>query len=109
MPPNHKPIAVLLADDHAGARTVREFLEGSADSRHRRGSGRRRSLQDLLTQRLPDVAVLDVRTARSAASISPNASKATYPQVRVLMLTACDDDPYVLAALRAGPTAFCSR
>jgi DNA-binding NarL/FixJ family response regulator len=32
--------------------------------------------------------------------------KASYPQVRVLILTAYDDDPYILAALRAGADGF---
>ncbi|MCB0112644.1 MAG: response regulator transcription factor [Caldilineaceae bacterium] len=107
MPPNHKPIAVLLADDHAVVRKgTREFLEEDPQIHVIAEAADGAEAWDLLTQRLPDVAVLDVRMPQINGIDLTKRIKATYPQVRVLMLTAYDDDPYVLAALRAGADGF---
>jgi DNA-binding NarL/FixJ family response regulator len=52
------------------------------------------------------VAVLDVRMPQVNGIDLTKRIKEVYPQVRVLILTAYDDDPYVFAALRAGADGF---
>lgn len=102
-----RPIAVLLADDHAVVRKgTREFLEEDPQIHVIAEAADGAQAWDLLTQRLPDVAVLDVRMPQINGIDLTKRIKGSYPQVRVLILTAYDDDPYILAALRAGADGF---
>ncbi|MEZ4638159.1 MAG: response regulator [Caldilineaceae bacterium] len=84
MPPNHKPIAVLLADDHAVVRkgTRNSWKSGSGMihvDADKAADGA--PVRDLLTQRLPDVAVLDVRMPQiNGIDLNGKRIKATYPQ-----------------------------
>ena len=102
-----RPIAVLLADDHAVVRKgTREFLEEDPEIQVVAEAADGAQAWDLLVQRLPDVAILDVRMPQINGIDLTKRIKANCPKVRVLMLTAYDDDPYVLAALRAGADGF---
>jgi DNA-binding NarL/FixJ family response regulator len=102
-----RPIAVLLADDHAVVRKgTREFLEEDPEIHVVAEASDGAEAWDLLVQHQPDVAVLDIRMPKINGIDLTKRIKGSYPQVRVLMLTAYDDDPYVLAALRAGADGF---
>jgi CheY-like chemotaxis protein len=52
------------------------------------------------------MAVLDIRMPEMSGVGATRAIKARYPQVRVLILTAYDDDPYVFALLQAGADGY---
>jgi DNA-binding NarL/FixJ family response regulator len=54
----------------------------------------------------PDVAVLDIRMPGVTGVEATRQIKARFPQVRVLVLTAYDDDPYVFALLQAGADGY---
>lgn len=100
-------IRVLLADDHAVVRQgIRDFLEEEADivvvAEAADGASARRQIED----HLPDVAVLDIRMPNaSGIDVVRWATEQGLP-VRVLILTAYDDDPFVLAAMEAGASGY---
>ena len=54
----------------------------------------------------PDVAVLDIRMPEVTGVEATRRIKERFPQVRVLVLTAYDDDPYVFALLQAGADGY---
>jgi DNA-binding NarL/FixJ family response regulator len=57
-------------------------------------------------QRLPDVAVLDIQMPKASGIEVTRWVRANFPKVGVLILTAYDDDPYVLAVLQAGANGY---
>lgn len=100
-------IRVLLADDHVLVRQgIRQFLEeaegievvAEADD----GAEAIRRVQE--TQ--PDVAILDIRMPEITGVEATRHIKQRYPEVKVLILTAYDDDPYVQALLQAGANGY---
>lgn len=100
-------IAVLLADDHAVVRKgIRDFLEEDADIAVVAEADDGAEAWRLLNQQQPDVAVLDIRMPQLSGIELTRRIKQHYPAVRVLILTAYDDEPYVLALLRAGADGY---
>jgi DNA-binding NarL/FixJ family response regulator len=101
------PITVLLADDHAVVRKgIRDFLEEDPTLRVIAEASDGAEAWALVTQHQPDVAVLDIRMPVLTGVEITRRIKARYPHVRVLVLTAYDDEPYVLALLRAGADGY---
>jgi DNA-binding NarL/FixJ family response regulator len=107
MTTNIKPIRVLLADDHAIVRAgIRQFLERAGDIQVIAEADDGEMAQDLIRQRLPDVAVLDIQMPKASGIEVTRWVRANFPKVGVLILTAYDDDPYVLAVLQAGANGY---
>ncbi|MCB0112576.1 MAG: response regulator transcription factor [Caldilineaceae bacterium] len=105
--PASRPITVLLADDHAVVRKgTRDFLEEDPEIDVIAEAADGAEAWQSLTQRQPNVAVLDVRMPEINGIDLTRRIKQQYPSVRVLILTAYDDDPYIFAALRAGAEGF---
>jgi DNA-binding NarL/FixJ family response regulator len=101
------PITVLLADDHAVVRKgIREFLEEDPAIHVIAEAGDGAEAWALLAQYQPHVAVLDVRMPHLSGVELTKRIKEYYPQVRILILSAYDDEPYVLALLRAGADGY---
>src|SRR3989304_719728 len=101
------PIRVLLADDHAVVRAgIRQFLEQAEDLQVVAEADDGVMARDLIEAHQPDVAVLDIQMPRSSGIEVTRWLRANYPQVGVLILTAYDDDPYVLAVLQAGANGY---
>jgi DNA-binding NarL/FixJ family response regulator len=102
-----EPIRVLLADDHAIVRKgIREFLEEDGDLTVVAEATDGREAVRLAGEHRPNVAVLDVQMPGVSGIEATRQIKAAYPEVRVLILTAYDDDPYVFALLRAGADGY---
>lgn len=100
-------IRVLLADDHAVVRKgIRDFLEEDAQIRVLAEASDGQQAWALLAQQQPDVAVLDIRMPGLSGIELTERIKARYPKVRVLILTAYDDEPYIFALLRAGADGY---
>jgi len=107
MPSKEKTITVLLADDHAMVRAgIHQFLERSGDIRVVAEAEDGVQAQDLIHQHQPDVAVLDIQMPRASGIDVTRWVRHNYPEVGVLILTAYDDDPYVLAVLQAGANGY---
>jgi DNA-binding NarL/FixJ family response regulator len=101
------PIRVLLADDHAIVRAgIRQFLERAGDIQVVAEADDGEMAISLIKQRQPDVAVLDIQMPKSSGIEVTRWVRANKPQVGVLILTAFDDDPYVLAVLQAGANGY---
>jgi len=100
-------IRVVLADDHAVVRKgVREFLEEAGDVDVVAEADDGAQAFDLVEEHRPDVAVLDIRMPRVTGVEATRKIKQRFPHVRVLILTAYDDDPYVFALLQAGADGY---
>lgn len=102
----HK-IRIVLADDHAVVRKgIRQFLEEADDITVMAEASDGAEAIHLVEAHQPDVAVLDIRMPEVTGVEATRRIKARFPQVRVLVLTAYDDDPYVFALLQAGADGY---
>jgi DNA-binding NarL/FixJ family response regulator len=61
---------------------------------------------DLIGRHHPDVVVLDLHMPRLSGLDAIGQIRRGYPDVKIIVLTAYDDPPYVLAALRAGAKGY---
>ena len=101
------PIRVLLADDHAIVRAgIRQFLERAGDIQVVAEADDGEMAKNLIQQKQPDVAVLDIQMPKSSGIEVTRWVRVNSPKVGVLILTAFDDDPYVLAVLQAGANGY---
>ena len=100
-------IRVILADDHAVVRKgIREFLTEPDDIGVIAEASDGDEAIALIEQHRPDVAVLDIQMPkRSGIDVCRHLRAQQWP-VGVLILTAFDDDPYVMAALQAGANGY---
>jgi len=100
-------IRVLLADDHVLVRQgIRQFLEESGDIVVVAEAGDGAEALRLVQEFQPDVAVVDIRMPEITGVEATRRIKQHFPGVRVLVLTAYDDDPYVQALLKAGADGY---
>lgn len=101
------PIRVLLADDHAVVRAgIRQFLEQADDITVIAEADDGDMARSLIAQHKPDVAVLDIQMPKATGIEVTRWVRANHADVGVLVLTAYDDDPYVMAVLQAGANGY---
>lgn len=102
-----EPIRVLLADDHAVVRAgIRQFLDHAPDIIVIAEADDGKMARRLISKTQPDVAVLDIQMPQASGIEVTRWIRATYPHVGVLILTAYDEDPYVMAVLQAGANGY---
>ncbi len=100
-------IRVLLADDHVIVREgVRRLLESAKDIEVIAEAGDGEEAQSIAQKLLPDVAVLDIQMPKASGIEVTRWLRTHLPQVGVLILTAYNDDPYVMAVLQAGANGY---
>lgn len=100
-------IRILLADDHHLVRAgVRQLLESASDLQVVAEAGDGEEAQTLIQERKPDVAVLDIQMPKASGIEVTRWVRSHLPEVGVLILTAYDDDPYVMAVLQAGANGY---
>src|SRR3990170_8543471 len=100
-------IRVLLADDHHIVRAgIRQLLESASDLQVVAEAGDGEEAQSLIQQHKPDVAVLDIQMPKASGIEVTRWVRSHLPGVGVLILTAYDDDPYVMAVLQAGANGY---
>lgn len=105
--PDVKRIRLVLADDHAVVRAgTRELLEQQPDLDIVGEASDGEEAVRLAHELQPDVIVMDVRMPRMSGVEATRRIKAECPGVRVLVLTAHDDDEYVFALLQAGANGY---
>ena len=100
-------IKILLADDHHIVRAgIRQLLESADDLHVIAEAGDGEEAQALIQKHKPDVAVLDIQMPKASGIEVTRWVRANMPEVGVLILTAYDDDPYVMAVLQAGANGY---
>ena len=100
-------IRVLLADDHAVVRAgIRQFLEHFPDIQVVAEADDGAMACTLIQQYQPDVAILDIQMPQISGIEVARWIKTNHPDVGVIVLTAYDDDPYVVAVLQAGANGY---
>lgn len=101
------PVRVLLADDHAIVRKgIRDFIEDDPGLTVVAEASNGADAFRLAAEHMPDVAVLDIQMPQMTGVDATREIKAQLPGVRVLVLTAYEDDPYIFALLRAGADGY---
>ncbi len=100
-------IRVLLADDHHIVRAgIRQLLESASDLQVIAEAGDGEEAQALIQKHRPDVAVLDIQMPKASGIEVTRWVRSHLPEVGVLILTAYDDEPYVMAVLQAGANGY---
>lgn len=100
-------IRLVLADDHAVVRSgTRELLEQEPDLKIVGEASNGEEAVRLAYELQPDVMVMDVRMPKMSGVEATRRIKSEAPDVRVLVLTAHDDDEYVFALLQAGANGY---
>ncbi len=101
------PIRVLIADDHVVVRAgIRQVLEHASDIQVVAEAGDGEAAQRQIEEYHPDVAVLDIQMPKSSGIEVTRWVRANMKNVGVLVLTAYNDDPYVMAVLQAGANGY---
>lgn len=100
-------IRVMLADDHAVVRAgIRQFLEHAPDIQVIAEADDGDMARTHIQEQQPDVAVLDIQMPKATGIEVTRWVRTNHPEVGVLVLTAYDDDPYVMAVLQAGANGY---
>jgi len=101
------PVRVLLAEDHDLVREgTRRLLEQNAGLQVVGEAADGEEAVRLAGELLPDVVVMDVRMPKRNGIEATRAIKAAYPDMRVLVLSAHEDETYVLPLLEAGADGY---
>jgi len=100
-------IRVILADDHAVCREgIHSFLEEVEDIEVLAEAVDGERAKALITEHLPDVAILDIRMPYfSGIEVTKWIREQSLPTA-VLIVTAFDDDPLIVAAVQAGANGY---
>jgi len=100
-------IRVVLADDHTVVREgIRRILETVKDIHVIAEAGDGSQAIEAIAEAKPDVAVLDIRMPKASGIDVTRWVRENAPSTAVLVLSAYDDDPYVLAVLEAGANGY---
>lgn len=101
------PIRVVLVDDHAVVRAgIRQFMERAPDIQVVGEAEDGEEAKTLILDQQPDVTVLDIQMPKLSGIEVTRWLRANFRHVGVLVLTAYDDDPYVLTVLQAGANGY---
>jgi DNA-binding NarL/FixJ family response regulator len=101
------PIRIVLADDHAVVRKgIREFLEENDDIVVVAEAADGEEAKALISQHQPDVVILDIRMPKTTGIEVTRWVRGQQLDIGVIILTAYDDDPFIMAALQAGANGY---
>ncbi|MBI2872276.1 MAG: response regulator transcription factor [Chloroflexi bacterium] len=100
-------IRIVLAEDHALVREgTRRILEQHPDLEVVGEAGDGEQALELVGRLQPDVAILDIRLPKLSGIEVVRRMGEQSPKTKALMLTAYDDDDYILALMEAGATGY---
>jgi len=100
-------IRTLIADDHSIVRAgIRQFLESAPDIEVVAEAEDGEQAKLLIQAERPDVAVLDIQMPKATGIEVTRWVKTNAQGVGILILTAYNDDPYVMAVLEAGANGY---
>jgi DNA-binding NarL/FixJ family response regulator len=105
-----RSLRAVLADDHAVVRAgIRQFLEAAGGIQVVAEVDDGLAAVEAVKAHAPDVVVLDIQMPGMTGIEVTRWVRANASRTGVLILSAFDDDPYILAVLQAGATDTCSR
>lgn len=100
-------IRVVIADDHAVVRKgIRDLLEDEGDLAVVGEAGDGQQAVDLALSLRPDIVLMDVRMPVLTGVEATRRIHADAPEINVLVLSAYDDQPYIVALLDAGAKGY---
>jgi len=100
-------LRVLIADDHPLVReALRQALDGEEDMEVVAEAADGEEAVKLASELRPDAAVMDIVMPRLNGIEASRKIKQTAPDIAILILTAYDDDEYVLGLLEAGAAGY---
>lgn len=101
------PVRVLLADDHTVVRAgLRNALEGLPNLEIVGEVGNGRELRDALPRVRPDLLILDASMPEFEPISAVQQIKAEYPELKILIVSAYDEETYVVGLLKAGVDGY---
>ena len=101
------PIRVVLADDHAVVRAgIRQYLESAPDISVVAEAADGEAAVAAIERLGPDVVVLDIQMPGMSGIEVTQWVRSHRPATGVLILTAFDDDPFIMAVLQAGANGY---
>jgi DNA-binding NarL/FixJ family response regulator len=100
-------IRVILADDHALVREgTRRLLEAENDVEVVAEAASGEEAIDAAKRLHPDIAIMDIAMPGIGGIAATRAIKVCSPETAILVLSAYDDEPYLMALLEAGAAGF---
>lgn len=102
-----KALRVLVAEDHAVVREgTRDILEREAALTVVGEASNGQEAIDLTAALRPDVVVMDIRMPILSGIEAARQIRQVSPESRVLILSAYDDEDYIIAAMEAGASGY---
>src|SRR5947209_1985645 len=103
----NRPIRVLLADDHALVREgTRRLLEAEGDVEVVAEAASGEEAIEAARRLHPNIAIIDIAMPGIGGIQATREIKAHCPETAILILSAYDDEPYLVALLEAGAAGF---
>ena len=102
-----KKIRIILADDHVLVREgIRDLIQQERDMEVVAEAADGRQAVQLVNTLKPDIVLLDIAMPELNGIEATKRIKAEQPQVGVLVLTAYDNEEFILAILEAGASGY---
>src|SRR5438105_173515 len=99
----NRQIRVILADDHALVREgTRRLLEAESDVEVVAEAASGEEAVEAAQRLRPDIAIIDIAMPGIGGIEATRVIKRYCPETAILMLSAYDDEPYLIALLEAG-------
>src|SRR5437764_5355650 len=103
----NRQIRVILADDHALVREgTRRLLEAESDVEVVAEAASGEEAVEAVQRLHPDIAIIDIAMPGIGGIQATREIKSYCPETAVLILSAYDDEPYLIALLEAGAAGF---
>ncbi|GAB4396377.1 MAG: response regulator [Anaerolineales bacterium] len=101
------PTRVLLADDHTIVRAgLRNALEALPNLQIIGEVGNGRDLLESVNRLTPDLLVMDINMPDFEPVSAVQTLRASHPNLKILIVSAYDDEPYVVGLLKAGVDGY---
>lgn len=100
-------IRVILVDDHPVVRAgIKKFLDEDQTIKVVAEANSAQEAEVVIARLQPDVLLLDIQMPDKNGIEVAKWAKEKFPAIRILILTAFDDAPYILAAVQAGASGY---
>lgn len=103
-------IKLLLVDDHDLVRTaIARMLSDSSDLNVVGEANSGEQAYNMVRELLPDVVLMDIRMPGIGGLEATRKIKQRFPQVKILALSACEEEPFPTRLLQAGASGYLTK